>query len=389
VRARLFGRCAGDHWPIALPALRYDHVTMPSAVFARLEEASVGKEPIRYACERCKSERVLVTPRSLGPRAWVRARLLTVARSLRLDDSTPSSFAEIRAEMLVKAEDDAFRSFTGHFRFCHECRRFVCSGCWSRSREKCKSCLAREARQAGPGHGRLWSNLGMTVVGVVFLVVLSFGSVLAAYNLPPIGPIGPIGPARPAQAAPTASAFEALTPGGAQTHGGAGSNGASTMLPNASSTPSEASAQTQPGSPAASGPAASGPAASGPAASGPAASKTVSTGSGSPPPPTSGTPVPTSGTPVPTSGTPVPTPTPIPSYETDPDVQISCASTSNAAPLTVNCKIQGNGYDEFIWLLDGVAAAAPPYVLSAGRHTIQARILRGGTWRLSNVVVVG
>jgi hypothetical protein len=84
----------------------------------------------------------------------------------------------------------------------------------------------------------------------------------------------------------------------------------------------------------------------------------------------------------------VPTPTPTPTYETDPAVKISCLSTSNAAPLTVNCSIQGNGYDDFVWLLDGADAAAPPYVLSAGRHTVQARILRGGKWRLSNVVVI-
>jgi hypothetical protein len=327
-------------------------MAMSSAVSTRPSEYRIEKDPIRYACERCKTERVLATPRSLRPRAWVRACLLTIARSLRLDDGTPSSFAEIRAEMLVRAEDDAFRSFASHFRFCHECRRFVCPGCWSRSREKCKSCLAREERQAGPVRGRLWSSLGTTVVGVVFLLVLSFGSVFAAYNLPPIGL------ARPTQA-PTASDFEAVVPHGAQTHGGAGSNGASTTLPNASYMPSETSAQTQPGSPA---------------ASGPEASETASPGSGSPPPPA--------------SATPAPTPTPTASYETDPSVKIHCSPTSGAAPLTVSCTIQGMGYDDFVWLLDGAAAAAPPYVLSAGHHTVQGKILRGGKWRLSNVVVI-
>jgi hypothetical protein len=68
-------------------------------------------------------------------------------------------------------------------------------------------------------------------------------------------------------------------------------------------------------------------------------------------------------------------------------VKISCTPTSGAAPLTVSCSIQGSGYDDFIWLLDGVAAA-PPYVLYAGRHTVQARVLRGGKWRLTNVVVI-
>jgi hypothetical protein len=323
-------------------------MTMSSAVSARPSETRIEKDPIRYACERCKSERVLVTPRSLGPRAWVSAHLQVVARSLRLGDGAPATFAQIRAEKLLRAEDDAFRSFTSHFRFCHECRRFVCPGCWSRSREKCKSCLVREAKQAGQEHGRLRSNLGVTAAGVAFLLALSFGSVLAAYNLPPVGP------ARPIQGTPTASELGALVSHWAQTHGGAGSNGASTTLPNGSSSPSESGSQTQPGSPAASGP----------AASGPEASETASTASG--------------------AATPIATP----SYETDPSVKIHCSPTSGAAPLTVSCTIQGEGYTDFIWLLDGAPAAAPPYVLSAGSHTVQGKILRGGKWRLSNLVVI-
>jgi hypothetical protein len=47
--------------------------------------------------------------------------------------------------MLAKMDDDAYQSFVQSFKFCHECRQFVCSECWSNSRKTCLGCFAKAA----------------------------------------------------------------------------------------------------------------------------------------------------------------------------------------------------------------------------------------------------
>jgi len=99
---------------------------------------------IQYACERCKTRFVLPPSRrklSLGGK--VRSLSIGLKRTFRYHEGLGSSYDAARRQMLAKMDDEAYQSFVQSFRFCHECRQFVCNECWSTSRRSCLTCVAK------------------------------------------------------------------------------------------------------------------------------------------------------------------------------------------------------------------------------------------------------
>ena len=128
---------------------------------------------IQYACERCKTRFVLPpSSRHLGFGGRFKAAGMAVSRTIRFHEGLGSTYDGARRQLLAKMDDDAYQSFVQSFKFCHECRQFVCSECWSASRKTCLGCFAKAA--------------GTTV-----------------RQRPPFAPVGPSIPRPVAAAAPT------------------------------------------------------------------------------------------------------------------------------------------------------------------------------------------
>jgi hypothetical protein len=101
---------------------------------------------IQYACERCKTRFVLPpSRRRLGLGGRLKASGMAVSRTLRFHEGLGSTYDGARRQLLAKMDDDAYQSFVQSFKFCHECRQFVCSECWSASRKTCLGCFAKAA----------------------------------------------------------------------------------------------------------------------------------------------------------------------------------------------------------------------------------------------------
>ena len=101
---------------------------------------------IQYACERCKTRFVLPpSRRRLGFGGRIKATTMALSRTLRFHEGLGSTYDGARRQMLAKMDDDAYQSFVQSFKFCHECRQFVCSECWSNSRRTCLGCFAKAA----------------------------------------------------------------------------------------------------------------------------------------------------------------------------------------------------------------------------------------------------
>jgi hypothetical protein len=99
---------------------------------------------IQYACERCKTRFVLPPSRrklSLGGK--LRSLSIGLNRTFRYHEGLGSSYDAARRQMLAKMDDEAYQAFVQSFRFCHECRQFVCNECWSTSRRSCLTCVAK------------------------------------------------------------------------------------------------------------------------------------------------------------------------------------------------------------------------------------------------------
>jgi hypothetical protein len=99
---------------------------------------------IQYACERCKTRFVLPPSRrklSLGGK--LRSLSMGLNRTFRYHEGLGSSYDTARRQLLAKMDDEAYQSFVQSFRFCHECRQFVCNECWSTSRRSCLTCVAK------------------------------------------------------------------------------------------------------------------------------------------------------------------------------------------------------------------------------------------------------
>ncbi len=101
---------------------------------------------IQYACERCKTKFVLPpSSRRLGFSGRLKATGSALGQSLKHRQGFGSSYDSARRQILAKMDDDAYQAFVQSFKFCHECRQFVCSECWSNSRKTCLGCFARAA----------------------------------------------------------------------------------------------------------------------------------------------------------------------------------------------------------------------------------------------------
>jgi hypothetical protein len=99
---------------------------------------------IQYACERCKTRFVLPpSSRALGIGGKVRAFGMGLSRSVRYHEGLGASVDSARRQLLASMDDEAYQSFVKSFRFCHECRQFVCNDCWSASRRSCLTCVAK------------------------------------------------------------------------------------------------------------------------------------------------------------------------------------------------------------------------------------------------------
>jgi hypothetical protein len=99
---------------------------------------------IQYACERCKTRFVLPpSSRKLNLVGQIRALSMGFGRTLRLREGLGTSLGAARRQLLAKMDDEAYQSFVQSFRFCHECRQFVCNECWSTSRRSCLTCVAK------------------------------------------------------------------------------------------------------------------------------------------------------------------------------------------------------------------------------------------------------
>jgi hypothetical protein len=101
---------------------------------------------IQYACERCKTRFVLPpSSRRLGFGGRLKATGMAISRTARFHEGLGTSYDGARRQLLAKMDDDAYQSFVQSFKFCHECRQFVCSECWSNSRKTCLGCFAKAA----------------------------------------------------------------------------------------------------------------------------------------------------------------------------------------------------------------------------------------------------
>src|SRR6202142_2193523 len=99
---------------------------------------------IQYACERCKTRFVLPpSSRRLSIGGKMRAFSSGLGRTFRFHEGLGAGYDSARRQLLAKMDDEAYQSFVQSFRFCHECRQFVCNECWSTSRRSCLTCVAK------------------------------------------------------------------------------------------------------------------------------------------------------------------------------------------------------------------------------------------------------
>jgi hypothetical protein len=99
---------------------------------------------IQYACERCKTQFVLPpSSRKLKLTGKFKALGMGLGRTFKLHEGLGTGIDTARRQLLAKMDDEAYQSFVQSFRFCHECRQFVCNDCWSTSRRSCLTCVAK------------------------------------------------------------------------------------------------------------------------------------------------------------------------------------------------------------------------------------------------------
>jgi hypothetical protein len=140
--------------------------------------APSAHEVIRYDCERCKREFVLGDRHRLSPMDWLGAHM-----------SGGSDFEAERRRRLAQADERASEAFVASFRFCHECRRFVCPKCWSRSWKTCRACVGRAYAKLPVARRRFRLGTSMIVIAsAMLLLVLGVGEVLAISNTGPGAP---------------------------------------------------------------------------------------------------------------------------------------------------------------------------------------------------------
>lgn len=177
-----------------------------------IASSSRVQDVIRYDCERCKREFVLGPERrTLTPFGWLAAHATAIGRGRQKRGGFGATYRLVRLEALVRANERATEAFVASFRFCHECRRFVCPRCWSRSRRACRACVSRAMAKLPVAWRRFRFGARVLVIASSMLLLLGVGEVLAVTS-------GSSGRAAPT-AAPTAAPIlgSAAVPGAALT----------------------------------------------------------------------------------------------------------------------------------------------------------------------------
>ena len=156
---------------------------------------------IQYACERCKTRFVLPpSSHGLSLGGKLRAFTMSLGRAIKLHEGLGAGYDTARRQLLAKMDDEAYQSFVQSFRFCHECRQFVCNECWSTSRRSCLTCVAKSMTGAArprppfaptgpeiprpvvtttaPRRGRLRRDLALVAAAIAVILVSIEGGVL-------------------------------------------------------------------------------------------------------------------------------------------------------------------------------------------------------------------
>jgi hypothetical protein len=188
---------------------------------------------IQYACERCKTRFVLPpSSRKLSLAGKFKAFSAGLSRTFRYHEGLGSSYDTARRQLLAKMDDEAYQSFVQSFRFCHECRQFVCNECWSTSRRSCLTCVAKSmtgtarprppfaptgpeiprpalGAAAIPRKGRLRRDATVVALGLAIVLLVVEGGILLVNATAPGNP-APTNPVV-AQASPTPTPTPAPT----------------------------------------------------------------------------------------------------------------------------------------------------------------------------------
>ena len=231
-----------------------------------------------------------------------------VGRTARYHEGVGAAYDSARRQLLGKMDDEAYQSFVQSFRFCHECRQFVCNECWSTSRRSCLTCVAKSmtgvvrprppfaptgpdiprpvVATAQPHRGRLRRDATLVALAIaIVMLALEGGVLLAAATSPNPGVADAPATSAPATATATPTPAPTATP---------------TATPTASPSPTASPTATP-----------------------------------SPSPTPTPTPTPTPPPVVVQPTAPPPTPTPVPTL---PVPLISCSPTNEAvAPYTITC----------------------------------------------------
>jgi hypothetical protein len=335
---------------------------------------------IQYACERCKTRFVLPpSSRKLSLAGKLRAFSIGVGRTFRHHEGLGAGYDSARRQLLAKMDDEAYQSFVQSFRFCHECRQFVCNECWSTSRRSCLTCVAksmtgtvrprppfaptgpeipRPALASGPVRkGRLRRDIALAALAVAIVLLSIEGGVLLVEATS-----GPNTPAEKtiyvAVATDTASSAPTATTSGMSSSATHSAGPKATPTPTAAPTPTPTAAPT-------------------------------------PTPTRTATPSPTE-TPIPTASL---TPTQRPAPTLPPKPRIRCNHVSVTTSQGVTCTWTNNwrGTETVRWNLTGPygglpGSVPPPYNSTTwangggpGPYSVQLEVIRGSVDRLSNV----
>jgi hypothetical protein len=281
-----------------------------------------------------------------------------------------AAYDTTRRQLLSKMDDEAYQSFVQSFRFCHECRQFVCNECWSTSRRSCLTCVAKSMTgtvrprtpfaPTGPEiprpivssvvpvrKGRLRRDLALVALALAIILVSLEAGILLVGVIPGSGGTA-------AGETPSATAEVTAVP---------------------TENPSETESATQ--SPTAT-----------PSSTPSTTASASATASGTP------TPMPT----IRRTATPYPTLPPTPSPVPDPDQTIVACSDDNggAAPYTLSCHVANTGWlpgDTFGWSLDGAAFGSSGTGTSVSwsitvpdTQSVQVRVTRGTAEATSTLI---
>jgi hypothetical protein len=344
---------------------------------------------IQYACERCKTRFVLPpSSRQLSIAGKFRAFSMGVGRAFKFHEGLGAGYDTSRRQLLAKMDDEAYQSFVQSFRFCHECRQFVCNECWSTSRRSCLTCVAKSMTGTvrprppfaptgpeiprpvvsslnPPRKGRLRRDAMLVALGLIIVLVSVEAGSLIVSNLPGTTAI----------ATPTPQTSASFSPSTSPTD---------TLEATPTDTPTDSMS-------------------AGPSSSASASASVNLTPTQTPKPGTTPGPTvrPTAPPPVITPApTPTPTPTPVPTAPLAANPTINCSDNNlGVAPADVSCSITSDqssyvgatmnwvvysGANGSTAISTGPTNAWPQ--LPADTYTIQLFIDRGGTEVNSAVV---